>query len=224
MIELWFRKYILGFIVWLFFRTLSLTWRVVVEEPESMKKSLQNKEPLIFAHWHGDEVALIYLVGRYRIATITSTSKDGEMMNTVIRLLGGVTSRGSSTRGGINALKGLIRLVRDEKRNSSFAVDGPKGPIYKVKPGVFELSRLMNSPIYTVGVSCDRAWVFEKSWNKAFLPKPFARIYMKWSGPFGPTTKDQDPRSEVLANELADALHNARSEALKKIAAPPRLS
>lgn len=224
MIELWFRKYVLGFIVWLFFKSLSMTWRVVVDEPESMKKSLQNKEPLIFAHWHGDEVALIYLVGRYRIATITSTSKDGEMMNTVIRLLGGATTRGSSTRGAINALKGLVRLVRDEKRNSSFAVDGPKGPIYQVKPGVFEVSRLMSSPIYAVGVACDRKWVFEKAWNKAYLPKPFAKIYMQWLGPIGPVTKELDPRSKELADQLADALRNAQSEALKKIAAPSRLS
>ena len=224
MIELWFRKYILGFIVWLFFKTLSSTWRVTVEEPESMKESLKNREPLIFAHWHGDEVALIYLIGRYRIATITSTSKDGEMMNTVIHLLGGVTTRGSSTRGAINALKGLIRLVRDQKRNSSFAVDGPKGPLHKVKAGVFELSRLMNSPIYAVGVTCDRTWVFEKAWNKAYLPKPFARIHMRWVGPIGPVTRDQDPRSEDLALRLEDALRNAPLGELKKIAAPSRLS
>lgn len=222
MIELWFRKYILGFIVWLFFRMLSATWRVTVDEPESMKNSIQRKEPLIFAHWHGDEVALIYLVGRYRIATITSTSKDGEMMNTVIRLLGGVTTRGSSTRGAINALKGLVRIVHDQKRNSSFAVDGPKGPIHQVKPGVFEVSRLMKSPIYSVGVACDRKWVFEKAWNKAYLPKPFARIFIQWKGPVGPITKDQDPRSQELALELSDALRNAQSEALKKIAAPAR--
>jgi hypothetical protein len=222
--ELWFRKYILGFIVWLFFKTLSLTWRVTIEEPETMKNSLRNREPLIFAHWHGDEVALIYLIKRYRIATIASTSKDGEMMNTVIRLLGGVTTRGSSTRGAVNALKGLVRLVRDEKRNSSFAVDGPKGPIHQVKPGVFEVSRLMNSPIYAVGVGCSRKWVFEKSWNKAYLPKPFARIHMQWLGPVGPITREQDPRSPELSQGLADALRNAQIAALKKIAAPSALS
>ncbi len=201
-----------------------MTWKVTVEEPESMQTSLKNQEPLIFAHWHGDEVALIYLVGRYRIATITSTSKDGEMMNTVIRLLGGVTSRGSSTRGAINALKGLVRLVRDQKRNSSFAVDGPKGPLHQVKPGVFELSRLMNSPIYAVGVHCDRAWIFEKAWNKAYLPKPFAKIRMQWKGPIGPITKSIDPRSPEIAQRLEDALRQAQDEALKKIATSSGLS
>lgn len=221
---IWFRKYFLGLIVWLFFKSLSSTWRVKIEEPQAMKDFIANGQPLVLAHWHGDEVALIYLVSRYRIATITSTSKDGEMMNTVIRLLGGKTSRGSSTRGAINALKGLIRIVKSEKRNSSFAVDGPKGPIYKIKPGVFELSRLMKSPIFAAGVSCDRAWIFHKAWNKAYLPKPFAKIHIHWVGPVGPIGPDQDPRSEDLAKQLEDAMRNAKALAIKEFATPASLS
>lgn len=222
--SLWFRKYFLGFLVWAFFKVLSLTWRVQIHEPEEMSNHVKKRQPLVFGHWHGDEVALIYMVGRYKIATITSTSKDGEMMNTVIHLLGGVTTRGSSTRGAINALKGLVRIVRDQKRNSSFAVDGPKGPIHVVKPGIFEFSRLTQAPICVVGVACDRAWKFEKSWNKAYLPKPFANIHMQWLGPFPAINKDQDPRSPELSNQLADALRNAQTQALKKIATPTSLS
>lgn len=214
----YFRKYFLGFLIWLIFRILSSTWRVTIDEPEDMKNLIKSKKNLIFGHWHGDEVALIYMVNRYKIATITSTSQDGEMMNTVIHLLGGVTSRGSSTRGAVNALKGLIRIVKQQNRNSSFAVDGPKGPIHVVKPGIFEFSRLTGNPIYAVGVSCDRAWVFEKSWNKAYLPKPFAKIYMQWVFVCDAVTKEQDPRSEKLSESLADALRNARSLAVKKIA------
>ncbi len=209
MIERFFRKYILGVFVWAFFKALSSTWRVVVFEPDDMKKKLQEKSPLIFAHWHGDEVALIYLVGRYKLATITSTSKDGEMMNTVIRLLGGKTSRGSSTRGGVNALKGLIRIVKKENRPASFAVDGPKGPIHQVKPGIFEFSRLTGGEIFCVGVACDRKWVFEKAWNKAYLPKPFAKIHIHWVGHIGPIGSDQDPRNLSLALEVKKQIETA---------------
>lgn len=184
-----------------------------------MKEALQKREPFVLAHWHGDELVLLQLIGKYRIATIASTSKDGEMMNTLIHLVGGRTSRGSSTRGAVQALKGLLKLVK-AGHNSSFAVDGPKGPIYQVKPGVFELSRLMNAPIYYAGVACDRRWIAEKSWNKAYLPKPFARVVIEWKGPIAPINKDIDPRSESLAHSLAEALHNAKSDCVKKIATP----
>lgn len=197
-----------------------MSWRVQIIEPETMKAALRKKKALVFAHWHGDELTLIQLVHLYKTATIVSTSKDGELMNTAIHLLGGKTSRGSSTRGGIGALKGLLQLMK-AGYNTSFAVDGPKGPRHQVKPGVFEVSKLVQAPIFSVGVACDRAWHFPKSWNKAFLPKPFARVVIFWDGPFGPLAKDQDPRDFQLAQSLGRSIFLCQEEASKIIAARP---
>lgn len=208
------RGLFLGFIIWVIYRSLSLTWRIKIQEPDSMKQNVAKRTPMIFAHFHGDELALIALTPIYKIATITSTSKDGELMTTVIHLLGGKTSRGSSTRGAVSALKGLIEICK-KGANSSFAVDGPKGPLHEVKPGVFELSRLMKSEIYAAGVYCDRAWHFPKAWNKTFLPKPFAKIQIVWLGPTGPITKNDDPRSPELAKTLQNQLFAAQQHAAK---------
>jgi lysophospholipid acyltransferase (LPLAT)-like uncharacterized protein len=212
-----FRKYFLPIIVFVFYRTLSATWRVRLIEPDSLVQSLDNKTPVVLSHFHGDELALISIVRRYRLATIASQSKDGELMSKVLIWMGAKTSRGSSTRGGVQALKGLLRLVKDGA-NCSFAVDGPKGPLHKVKPGVFELSRMVNAPIYAVGVACDRAIHFPRSWNKTFLPKPFAKVVIYWLGPLPAVARDVDPRNPDLALELEGLLHRARQEALKYIA------
>ena len=214
-----FRKFIIGPLVWIIYRTLSLTWRVTLIESPEMIARVKNRQPTIFAHWHGDEIVLISLVRRYRIATIASTSKDGDIMDTVLHLLGAKTSRGSSTRGAVAALKGLLRLIQKDGRNCSFAVDGPKGPIYKAKSGVFEVSRLAKAPIYVAGVSCDRAWIFEKSWNKTFLPKPFSRVFISWTLSLPEVAREQDPRSPEIAKTLEDALHNVRIGARKQFAA-----
>jgi len=206
---------IVPFLVWVIYRAISLTWSVTVVEPDQLKKFKQDKTPFILAHWHGDEIVLLSLIGHYRIATISSNSIDGDMMNQLIHLVGGKTSRGSSTRGGVAALKGLIRLVR-QGHNSSFAVDGPKGPIYSIKPGVFELSRTLSCPIFSAGVSCDHAWHFPRTWNKTYFPKPFARIVVNWEGPIPAVSRDQDPRSLELAKTLKDALHLSKANSEKK--------
>lgn len=181
-----------------------------------MKGRLKEKKPFLLAHWHGDEAILLPMIARYKLATITSTSKDGELMNTIVHKLGGVTSRGSSTRGGVGALKGLLRLIKNENYSSSFAVDGPKGPIYKVKPGIFEVSRLTTTPIFWAGVSADRYYSFPKAWNKAILPKPFAKIYIEWFGPMPPLTGDDDPKSQQLAQQLEEKLNAAKHQASKQ--------
>ncbi len=206
------RGLFLGFLIWCVYKILFLTWKISIDEPASLKKNLKEKTPVILAHFHQDELALVGLTSAYKIATITSTSKDGELITTVIHLLGGKTSRGSSTRGAVSALKGLIALCKAGS-NSSFAVDGPRGPLYEVKPGVFELSRLMKSEIYSAGVFCDRAWHFPKAWNKTYLPKPFAKLKIVWLGPQAPITKEVDPRSSELAKALQNQLFAARRQA-----------
>lgn len=211
------KNFILAVLVFAIYRTLSWTWRITLIEPPEMQAALKEKRPFILAHWHGDELALIHLSRRYQIGTIVSQSDDGQIMNRVLVWLGARTTRGSSTRGGVGALKGLIRLVRDGA-SCSFAVDGPKGPIYQVKPGVFEVSKMLNLPIYWAGVAKSSAFEFPRSWNKTYLPKPFAKVYIRWSGPLNPPSESTDPRSAELARDLEGKLHAAKQQALVSIA------
>lgn len=211
-----FRQYVLPYIVFLIYKALWLTWKIEFIEPDEMKKAMSDKRSMILAHWHGDEMGLMHIGRRYNLATIVSTSKDGEIMNRVLALTGVPTSRGSSTRGGVGALKGLIGLMK-KGYSCSFAVDGPKGPIYVAKPGVFEVSRILNAPIFCAGVACDKKKVFERAWNKGFLPLPFAKLVIKWE-PFPEITKEMDPRDEGLARQIEATLHRARDAAYKAIA------
>lgn len=209
-----FRRHVLPVMVFVFYRLLRMTWRVTFDECPAFRRALDNHDPVVIAHWHGDELGLIHLVRRYHIATITSTSKDGELMNRVLVWLGAATARGSSTRGGANAMRGLISHCRKNGNNVSFAVDGPKGPIHKVKPGVFEFSRLMQAPIFVASIGISRPWVFHRSWNKAVLPKPFSRVHVRIAEGMPVITRDQDAREVALAEKLEKILHEGQTIAV----------
>src|SRR5690348_11450179 len=103
---------IIPYLAYAFYRILSSLWRITLIESPATRKLRDQKVPLIMAHWHGDEIALLHLVRKLELATMTSTSKDGALIDFIVQRLGGVTSRGSSTRGGVSALMGLIRLCR----------------------------------------------------------------------------------------------------------------
>jgi len=203
------REVVLGFLAWLGYRLLSLTWRIKLIEPESLREAMRERRSVIMAHWHGDELALLHLIKHYRLATMSSQSRDGRIMAVLLRLLGGRTSAGSSSRGAATGLKALIRLTR-EGYNCSFAVDGPRGPIYKVKPGVLEMSRMLGSPIYYPTISCDRAFFLYRAWNKGYLPKPFARLTIEVQGPMAPVPRDHDPRDPALAAQLESLMLEAK--------------
>lgn len=203
-----FRRHVLPWIAWVFYRLWTWTWRIQCVESDGLKAAKIAGEPLVFAHWHGDELCILPLITSYRIATMTSTSKDGQLIDFIIRRLGGATSRGSSTRGGVGALKGMVRLVREGYRGS-MAVDGPKGPLHRVKPGIFELSRLAGAKIVPVGTSTNRAIVFQKSWNKAKLPKPFAKICVYFREPWPPIGREDDAKDPKRAQRLEEEIAKA---------------
>lgn len=203
-----FRRYVLPWLVFLVYRLWSFTWRIETYEPPALTEAKSKGEPLVFAHWHGDELCIVPLVTPYKIATMVSTSADGALMDFCIRRLGGATSRGSSTRGGVGALKGLIRLMSEGFR-ASLAVDGPKGPLHKAKPGVFELSRLAKAKIVPMGAAVSRPIVFHKSWNKAQLPKPFSRIHVQFGEPWPALTRDDDVKDPALSTRLETEIANA---------------
>jgi lysophospholipid acyltransferase (LPLAT)-like uncharacterized protein len=211
-----FRRYVLPWLAWAFFRIWTSTWKILVNEPEILRLAKQHGEKLIFAHWHGDELTILPLIPDYKIATMISTSKDGQLMDFIVRRLKGATTRGSSTRGGVTALKGLIRLMRDGYR-ASIAVDGPKGPLHQPKPGVFELSRLAHAKIVPMGSACTRSIVFEKSWNKARLPKLFATVSVQFLEPWPIVGKDLDPKDPALSLRLANDIKTASLKAAENL-------
>ncbi|RME16318.1 MAG: DUF374 domain-containing protein [Bdellovibrio sp.] len=202
------------YLVWLFYRLLSWSWRITVEEHPFVSKLLKEKRPIILAHWHGDELALIHLVKPYKLATMTSQSQDGEIVNFVINKLGGATSRGSTSKAGVSGLLGLVRLIQ-KGQTASIALDGPRGPYHEIKPGVFELSRLTGAYIVPVGVSCSHFFLFKRSWNKAYLPYPFTKVHIVFDNPLSPIEKHQDPKDphlkEVLKSKLNDAKRKSKT-------------
>jgi lysophospholipid acyltransferase (LPLAT)-like uncharacterized protein len=205
------------YVAFLFYRTLLATWKVEIHESDDLKRCLKDGSQMVYAHWHGDELGLVFLLPRYRASAIVSTSADGEIMDKVVHLLGATTSRGSSTRGGVSAIRGILRLAKDGIR-PSVAIDGPKGPRHKAKPGVFEIAKLTGGEIFPLTVTCSKAWTFHKSWNKAYLPKPFARLVVVW-GPALPTIpRDVDAHDPSLASRLEIAMAAAEQQARRILA------
>lgn len=103
-------------------------------------------------------------------------------MARTLQLLGYRVYRGSSTRGGARGLIGLIRAVRKGSQ-AALAVDGPRGPIYEVKPGVVELALRTGMPIIAVRSRASRCWYIAGAWNRSYVPKPFARVEVEFDQP-----------------------------------------
>lgn len=133
---------------------------------------------LIYACFHQDDLSCLPYFAQKNICILISNSKDGQILASAVEHMGYQTIRGSSHRGGVAGLLAGMRKV-SEGHKLTIAVDGPRGPIYKVKEGITAVSEKTKRPIVPVRGFPEHKIVFEKSWNKATLPLPFTRIKLK---------------------------------------------
>ena len=108
-------------------RTEILGWDGVVAQRKA--------GPVIFAHWHGDDLSLLVPFSAEDLTIMVSRSKDGDLLSGVLNRLGYDTVRGSSSKGGKEALREMAGLL-EKGRSMVLTVDGPRGPRARVKPGV----------------------------------------------------------------------------------------
>ena len=138
-------KRVLPLLGYLFLRSLHATLRVRHVGQEGLVRLPQ----AVIAFWH--DHLLLMLHSRYRkpVTVMSSQSKDGELMVRMYAYYGVASVRGSSTRGGSGALRGMIRSARDGA-SIAFTPDGPRGPARVVKDGVIYAAQTTGLPIIPI--------------------------------------------------------------------------
>lgn len=191
-------------------RVLARTLRMRREEA-AVAPLWAARAPIIYAVWHGRVLMLPRLYGRRGSHVLTSRSRDGELVARWITRFGLVPVRGSSTRGGGEALRLLARTLR---RGGEVVVvpDGPTGPREVLKPGVITLARLSGAPIVPMAVGASRQWRLG-SWDEFRIPKPFARCVVRFGEPIRVPADADRAGAEAARKEVEAALRSVSWQA-----------
>jgi hypothetical protein len=173
------------------------------------------ESPQVFCFWHNRIPVATYFWRQRGIVVMSSRSFDSEYIARFIQRFGYGAARGSSTRGGKAALIQMIRAVRGG-RSAAFTVDGPKGPLYQVKPGALLLAAKTGAAILPFSISLDRCWRLP-SWDRIEIPKPFARAVVVIGAPFHVSDTDSP---EVAQQQLQHTLDELRALSDEKVRRP----
>lgn len=161
-------------------RLLFRTCRVTIHPQDRVERHLVRREPAIGVTWHRGAVFFLYYLGPYRPAIMVSRSKDGEFLARFLELMGAVPVRGSSSKGGREALREMVEMIHQGRVDFGATVaDGPRGPRYQAKSGMILLASLTGLPLLPIMWSADRVWTFTKAWDRTIIPKPFARVQVE---------------------------------------------
>lgn len=198
---------LLGSLAAFLIRMLGLLLRIRVFDHAGFISSAY-KEPCIAAFWHNRMIVmpLIYArVYRRKGATVlTSASREGSLVERVVRSFGMDVVRGSSSRRGATAL-----LALSDRMAEGFDVivtpDGPRGPCYRLGPGVVFLSQLSGQPVMPIRVEYSR-FIELKSWDRFRIPLPFSRVDVTLGPLFFAQPGETDEAFEAERGRLEKAM------------------
>ncbi|HUG37795.1 MAG TPA: lysophospholipid acyltransferase family protein [Candidatus Limnocylindrales bacterium] len=197
-------------------RLLGLTLRVRRDEA-SVRELWARGTPIIYAVWHSRMLLLPWLYGGRRVRVLTSRSRDGELAARVATRFGLEVIRGSSSRGGADALRALVRSLRDGW-GVVMVPDGPRGPREVVKPGVIALAEASGAAIVPVAVGASSDWRL-RSWDEFRVPRPGARCVVVFGEPVRVDRQGGRVDRQAMAKGLEQALHEVTARADAEAAA-----
>ena len=163
-----------------FVAALARTWRFETEGEVRFEHALADRGCLI-ALWHGRLLMGVQRFAHREFRVLVSHSGDGEMMHRLLGSFGYGTIRGSSSKGAPRAVREMLQGLKDAPA-VVITPDGPRGPRHAMNPGLAWLAQASGRPVVPFGFASDRAWRFN-SWDRACLPKPFARVRLHYGEP-----------------------------------------
>ncbi len=169
--------------------------------------------PIVATFWHYSFMFVFYYLRKDSGVAMVSASKDGEYISRVANKLGYETVRGSRKKGGMQAIKALIRHMRAGK-NAGIVADGSQGPARVVQAGSIVLASRAGAPILPMVWSCNRYKRFG-SWDGTVLPYPFSRIDFFYGEPLDVPSKIKAEEIEKYRLILEKRLNDLYDEAWK---------
>jgi len=191
-------------------RALGVTLRVTETGVEALRPHWAQDQPLIYAVWHGRILMIPWLTARLRrtrgaraVRVLASRSRDGELVARWVTRFGLSVVRGSSSRGGAEALRSLAASVR-AGQDVAVVPDGPLGPPERVQAGIVVLAAATGAPIVPLAFAARPARRLA-SWDRFQVPLPFARAAVVFGAA---ATVSRDVDRETARVHVERALHD----------------
>ncbi len=161
----------------------------------------------IYAMWHENQFLVHGIEDKAHLSIQISTSLDGEIIARIVERMGFKVVRGSAERRG--AVQSTMQMITrlNEGESVAMMVDGPRGPLHKVKSGVVKLAQKTGAPIIPVHwYSPQKTFITLPSWDKMRTPFGDCKILNLYGDPIyvKPDATDEEilKVKEEIKNQL----------------------
>ena len=154
-----------------------------------------------FCMWHDHIVLAAFSLETFNLAGLISQHRDGSYLADSVMMAGIRPVRGSTSRGGLEAVREILSLP---ELHLAMTPDGPRGPRHQMKEGIIYISSRSGRPVVPCALLADRYWSVNGSWTDMIVPKPFSKVLLIAGTPM--FIPEDLPREEMAA--LAELLQS----------------
>jgi lysophospholipid acyltransferase (LPLAT)-like uncharacterized protein len=176
-LRFWLVEHVGPALLCLWFATIRMRWH----GGEYAVPSPVGRRSVIFVFWHQRLLCFLYTHRSLGGRVLVSRSSDGEIVARLLAGLGFSPVRGSTRRGGAEAVRELLAVAGDG-RDVGITPDGPRGPQHVFKAGAVYLASRSGLPIVPLCVSYRGFWTLP-SWDGFHLPHPFTQAVVRAGAP-----------------------------------------
>lgn len=174
----------------------------------------RSEGPVIHVLWHNQIMASPHIYRKMYpkrpSVVLTSASKDGAVLAAAVGVFKVGAVHGSSSRRGAAALVALRKAAKQGK-DLIFTPDGPRGPRYKVQPGVIKVAQTTGLPLVVFRIQYQSCWTL-KTWDRFQIPKPFSRVKITVEKPYALKREMGDGEFEAARLTLENSLMEGITE------------
>jgi len=224
----WWRRVLFAIIAPIAYVLLRLVWvgyRYEILGDEKVLDLAKKNQAMVFAFWHESLLTIGWYMARIKkkygvnITFLISPSVDGEIGVRILAFFGSRAVRGSATRSGAAALRGLNGAITNDNASPGITLDGPKGPHRYCKPGAVMAARMTGVPIVPIAVAARRSWRL-KSWDRHLIPRPLSKVIVAVGDPYTVPKKGEGESLEDLRSELEARVNDLVELAEERVVSP----
>ena len=147
----------------LLIKILGSTWRIDWQGENELNELRKEGGRVLYAFWHNRILPLLYVYRNRGAKIMISEHGDGELIAIVSLKLGYQPIRGSTTRGGLKAVRDFAR----DSSESDLAItpDGPRGPSQVAQEGAVYIASRGGFPIIPTVAQASSKWELN-SWDR----------------------------------------------------------
>ncbi len=206
---------VMRFLCWVAARYIGFVYKTTRWEHRGFKwvePYWQARKPLIVCFWHNRLLMTCFAwqSPTQQFHMLISSHPDGQYIAQVVGHYGIHTIPGSSSKGGSQALRRLLRVLKDGHA-VGITPDGPRGPRFEVSDGIIQMARLSGADIIPVTYAISRRRVLG-TWDRLVLALPFSKGILMYGKPISQEmmqSLDQESLKKHVRSTLMELSNDA---------------